>query len=263
MNTSSSSSTPAPSSPFLAKAKPRVHHVLFQLQPAEAWLIWGDDNPPAPSATPAPAPAARLATPSPSAKRAKLPGGQFTLTQFMPREEPAPPVLPVQVPKATYPVAPHKRDPRIVANDAIVSLLEKIQEDLEVLMDQIRDSYFMFDHGGAFKQEKWAKEGLTKAIRAVEVCPVTVSVMGLNDMKDYLPQIDDIDTLVLIKNLSKYHGYGIWLDLDQEHYCCNFIFVHELYLKNAKTAQHRAVLSKYEYGGGTSVELGAFAHEDN
>lgn len=171
-------------------------------------------------------------------KRAKLKGGQITLTQFTEEEESsAAPTSPAsaagsvlsQAPSeaseassqalvssdrpSSSPSASSNGPPPIVENDALVTLLKELQEGLSVLMKQIETAYNWIGEVG-FPQKRWVDIELVQAIQAVEECPALVSVMGRVDMKRFLPTIKSENTFVLLKQLSVNLGFKILLDTD-------------------------------------------------
>ena len=99
-------------------------------------------------------------------------------------------------------------------------------------------------------QKKWIDDGLTNAICLISDCEVTVSVMGMNDMKSYLQDIGNDDTFILIKNLAVYHGYGVLIDINHSDHSCTFHVVHELYLRNKEGVNFGQ--TKFEYGTTTA-----------
>ena len=226
------------SSPTSISSSPNIKHKIFQIQPSECWLTW-DDIP--------------VVSPIHIKKKAKLPGGQFTMTQILspPTDPPANHTVTEQKePKLSYPWAPNQRAPRIVKNDAIIVLLENLQRDLQCMIEQVRDAFFTFNHPAAFLQKKWIDDGLTNAIKVISDCEVTVSVMGMNDMKSYLQDIGNDDTFILIKNLAVYHGYGVLIDINHSDHSCTFHVVHELYLRNSEGVNFGQ--TKFEYGTTTA-----------
>lgn len=219
-------------------SKPNIKHQIFQIQPTECWLTW-DDVPDD--------------TIIHVKKKAKLPGGQFTMTQLVSPIKDTHTDAPVTErlePKLTYPWAPNQRAARIVSNGTIAVLMENLQRDLRCMIKQVNEAFSTFTIPSAFLQKKWIDDGLTKAIDVVSACEVNVSVMGMKDMNTHLPEIEDIDTYILIKNLAIYHGYGVLIDINHSDHSCTFHVVHELYLRNKEGVNFG--MTKFEYGTTTA-----------
>ena len=231
MNTPTRSDTNAPlqqmssSSSFLSRG-PRIVSTGVQITPMQVWLKW-DDAASLPPLPPSPPVTISVARPI---KKARLPGGQTTLTQLVNDDSPSSSpesVLSDFVPTdVTLETIGAIRIPQIVENIILVALLQEIHENTIVLMEQITQAYSWF-RNPAFGQRTWITEDLPQAITAVQECPVIVSVMGLCDMKRFLPSISSVNTYVLLKQLSVHHGYNILLDLDQEAVNVVFKLQHE------------------------------------
>ena len=231
MNTPTHSDTKTPlpqmssSSSFLSHG-PRIVSTGVQITPMQVWLKW-DDVVSLPSLPNSPPVTISVARPT---KKARLPGGQTTLTQLLNDESPDTPaesVLSDTFPRDLHTISTGTSNiPMIVDNATLVALLHEIHENITVLMEQITEAYSWF-HNPAFGQRTWITEELPQAIVAVKECPVIVSVMGLRDMKRFLPSIASVNTYVLLKQLSVHHGYNILLDLDQEAVNVVFKLQHE------------------------------------
>ena len=154
---------------------------VVKIAPARCWLRWENTSPVA------------TATPSPPSKKAKLPGGQLTLTQMM-----SPPSSPSASDPglASTPISVTNLDasstssPVVIENETLAALLSTYHHSLTELVEQIKCAYPWFNNQ-AFDQWSWIHNDLPIAISSIKASKATVSVMGRRDMNNFLPQIKD------------------------------------------------------------------------
>lgn len=212
--------TPTTTSPPETRA--RITRQRIEWTPSMAWISWDTVKDKANQVTP-------------PVKKARLEGGQTTLTQFendsvfqsppSPKEATVAASSPDGSPSEDEEESRSKDVPKVVQNDVLAGLLWELHENCEVLMEQIETAYPWFSHFG-FPQKKWIQE-LPEAISAVKRCPGLVSVMGLKDMQRFLPTITNRHTFVLLKQLAVHHFFHILLDLDQFSVTATFKIVHK------------------------------------
>ena len=177
-NIPSLSSSSSSSSSVLNRL-PRIVTAVTRMTPSECWLSW-DELP----STPAPF--------CPTKKKARLPGGQTTLTQLKEVMEDAVPDAISVPPILSLPLGSGATllngVPPIVDNNAINRLLQELHENLVVLIEQLKTPYYWFNDS-TFPQKKWIEEELPEVITAITLCPTTVAVIGQRDMVRYLPSV--------------------------------------------------------------------------
>ena len=183
---------------------------------AMAWINWGPEED-----------TASLVTPP--SKKARLKDGQTTLTQY--DKDPGFQWTSASSASSASPREGDEDDkdkdelPKVVPNDVLAQILWELWENCKVMMEQIEAACPWFTPY-AFPQRKWIQE-LPEAIAAVKTCPGLVSVMGMKDMKRFLPTVTNRHTFVLLKHLAMNHFFHLLLDLDQFSVTATFRFVHK------------------------------------
>ena len=221
----------------------RIMSNNFQLSPMEYWLSWD---------VPTQTPTTVMVTPQPPQKRARHSGGQQTLTQIFTESEDA---------SSDSGTSDTGGVPRLIDNETLIVLLERLQESLQVLTEQIKTAYYWFNDT-SFPQKDWIEEELPEAIKAIKICPAFVSVMGMTDMGRFLPSIRSTNTYVLLKHLSVNHGFGILLDLDQTCVTVTYKLVHELKYRHDKDPARRT-FGSVSYTHGTDDLVSAHIFDDS
>lgn len=208
--------TPTGMSPSDTKAT--ISRQRVEWTPSMAWISWDPIEAEVHSVTPLP-------------KKPRLKGGQVTLTQLATDPAFKKSGLEDLTSTGESPAAAveDKEDlqsyPKVVPNDILAGLLWELWENCSVMMEQIETTYPWFTPT-AFPQRKWIQE-LPEAIAAVKRCPGLVSVMGLKDMKRFLPTVTNNHTFVLLKQLAVNHFFHLLLDLDQFSVTASFKFIHK------------------------------------
>ena len=199
----------------------RIERLRTQWTPTSSWITW--ESPVEITAAPI--------TPLP--KKARLKGGQTTLTQF----ETDPAFKPSSGNGQGQSQENSEESPstssddnssahKIVHNDVLAAFMDELQENLLVLMEQIEAAYPWFKEEYAFPQKDWIETELSKAILAIRNAQAVVSVMGLRDMQLFLNGVNNRHTYILMKQLSVYHHFHILMDIDQVGVCVVFKILH-------------------------------------
>lgn len=226
----------------------RIERLRTQWTPTSSWITW--ESPVEITAAPI--------TPLP--KKARLKGGQTTLTQFETdlafqpssgngQEESEEDSDESPSPSSGDNSSAHK----IVHNDVLAAFLDELQENLLVLMEQIETAYPWFKTEDAFPQKDWIETELSKAILAVRNSQAVVSVMGLRDMQLFLNGVNSRHTYILVKQLSVYRNFHILIDIDQVGVCVIFKILH---------GKRQCGTSGYAYGTGETIDDDVFYIEE-
>lgn len=209
--TSAASSSSSSSSPVNSPTDgARIVRHRVEWTPTMSWITW-DGSTRDPTNTPT------VVTPKPVKKKAKGISKQTKLSEFDKDSKSSSTDMSVTVSKNTL---------RVVDNRILADFMAELHENLIVLMEQIESSYGWFNNH-AFVQKDWIIKELPQAISSVRTCPAPVSVMGLNDMRRFLPGIKSKHSFVLIKHLAVCKFYNILIDIDQVGVNVIFSIQHE------------------------------------